>query len=946
MQEFRTGDASPGLLAGKIEGISVPDLLWAFSRLRKTGTLRVTRNAVRKTIYFQEGQVVFAASSDPDDRLGELLLRERLVTLAQLEDALTRLSLGKRIGTILVEAGYLEPEQLVRGVLLQVRTIITDLFSWEDGEYEFEEGSLPTVEVITLGTHTGDIVLEGIRKLRSFSRIRRGVGPVRTWFQVHPEAGPVLENLTLSEGERMLLEQLEGNGDSVERLCAEVFLSNFEIYQALWALKILGVVQEIDRIGGDFSGEVIEGRFGGESVAPLLTRLCRSRETGVLTLIHGEVERTLHIKEGRCVFATSNSTDDGLMAYLLRRGVISLKDRDEAARRLLSNKRVGTILLEMGVLDQEDLRTMVQEHLREIVHGSLRWEEGEFSFLSGELPTIEEIVLEDTVEQLVRDGLAGIQSWSRVREGLGGIDRELQLTPGFLEVLDRMSIGPEEWDVISALKSPATAMDVCEATGLGDFKVCQILWTLRILGAAAQSPEVVEEEPVPAECQDAVEDFSEPEEAVVDGALVEPDRTVEAEGTIEQDSMDRIAETDDSQETVRMAEPPEPAEEEAWGAVEDLAEEEDESPSLPTGDAVEDLAAALEETTPPIDDLGTSGEEPGPVPFDSGRTMAISRELLEEALSKDSEDARIPVELVETEETTPPLDSPMDATVYIPRDEIALGSEDEDGTGEGGEAAEYQLDYPVAPDPEEPVEEPEEETNAAVPVETAPALDAEISEDEAEDRSERREAAEGGLLAETEIDAVPRPEVEADIEQVPDAHSGLPQEDEPEVESEADPEEDAEVDMQAEPETEPVPETELGAEPEAEEGDLYGSEPEEDWEPPSDLERQISVFNAGQRIVYRTLRAEVGAGAANFIRSCCGNQDEEVVALFARSEIQSDGTWDEEGLRKGVLEARDPDPGPKYRALLDQELEMLKVQIGEARCLALQDQVDALLQSR
>jgi len=32
----------------------------------------------------------------------------------------------------------------------------------------------------------------------------------------------------------------------IEDLCREVFLSNFEIYQTLWALNVLGVVEERD----------------------------------------------------------------------------------------------------------------------------------------------------------------------------------------------------------------------------------------------------------------------------------------------------------------------------------------------------------------------------------------------------------------------------------------------------------------------------------------------------------------------------------------------------------------------------------------------------------------------------------------------------------------------------------------------------------------------------
>ena len=53
-----------------------------------------------------------------------------------------------------------------------------------------------------------------------------------------------LEGVRLSEGEELLVVRLEQGDESVEGLCREVFLSNFEIYQTLWGLKVLGLVEE------------------------------------------------------------------------------------------------------------------------------------------------------------------------------------------------------------------------------------------------------------------------------------------------------------------------------------------------------------------------------------------------------------------------------------------------------------------------------------------------------------------------------------------------------------------------------------------------------------------------------------------------------------------------------------------------------------------------------
>ena len=52
-------------------------------------------------------------------------------------------------------------------------------------------------------------------------------------------------------------------------MCREVFLSNFEIYQALWAFLVLGVVKEVDRAGESTPGVAIGGRLERASLPDL-----------------------------------------------------------------------------------------------------------------------------------------------------------------------------------------------------------------------------------------------------------------------------------------------------------------------------------------------------------------------------------------------------------------------------------------------------------------------------------------------------------------------------------------------------------------------------------------------------------------------------------------------------------------------------------------------------
>ncbi len=61
-------------------------------------------------------------------RLGEILVRNRMISREKIEEALRRQKVSrKKIGEVLVEGGYLKPEQLTRGLCLQQKLLTAAL---------------------------------------------------------------------------------------------------------------------------------------------------------------------------------------------------------------------------------------------------------------------------------------------------------------------------------------------------------------------------------------------------------------------------------------------------------------------------------------------------------------------------------------------------------------------------------------------------------------------------------------------------------------------------------------------------------------------------------------------------------------------------------------------------------------------------------------------------
>jgi hypothetical protein len=156
---------------GALSNTTLPSLIYSVLRRGETGILRFQDHGVEKALYIRDGRPLFAMSTDPEDRLGSRFLKAGRVPLAGLLLAVEKSDAQKkRLGTVLVETGLIRPEDLVEGVLAQVKGIILSLFQWTQGRYSYSAGPLPTDEVITLKLNADRITLEGVKGIDRWER--------------------------------------------------------------------------------------------------------------------------------------------------------------------------------------------------------------------------------------------------------------------------------------------------------------------------------------------------------------------------------------------------------------------------------------------------------------------------------------------------------------------------------------------------------------------------------------------------------------------------------------------------------------------------------------------------------------------------------------------------------------------------------------------------------
>ncbi|ORJ63114.1 DUF4388 domain-containing protein [Geothermobacter hydrogeniphilus] len=152
-------------LAGVLGALGLPDLLSFFNMFRHTGVLRFRLQGGEKALYFQDGEIVFATSSFPEEELGEILFGLGKVDRETLDKARQFASSRRTIGKILVEKKAVTAKDLWEATRNQVETIVYNLFVFSEGSFSFEPRSLENEQIVRLSMGTQNLIMEGLRRI-------------------------------------------------------------------------------------------------------------------------------------------------------------------------------------------------------------------------------------------------------------------------------------------------------------------------------------------------------------------------------------------------------------------------------------------------------------------------------------------------------------------------------------------------------------------------------------------------------------------------------------------------------------------------------------------------------------------------------------------------------------------------------------------------------------
>lgn len=122
------------------------DLLVGLTKRHWTGMVLVDTGFGQKKIFFNHGRLCFAGSTLIDDRLGEVIYREEMITLDQLTNTAVQVDRSTKFGQVLLRDKVFSNTDLWNALKSQVQEIFSSIFLVSDVYVELLAGK-PSTEV-------------------------------------------------------------------------------------------------------------------------------------------------------------------------------------------------------------------------------------------------------------------------------------------------------------------------------------------------------------------------------------------------------------------------------------------------------------------------------------------------------------------------------------------------------------------------------------------------------------------------------------------------------------------------------------------------------------------------------------------------------------------------------------------------------------------------------
>ena len=211
----------------------------------------------------------------------------------------------------------------------------------------------------------------------------------------------------------------------------------------------------------------MQGQLGEKLVTDLVREIAQKNLSGLLRLTRGKTIKAIFFESGAPKFAISNLTNEQLEYKLISNNLATSSQIEEAKQRADKPHRLASMLVEMNVMSEADMRKLVHDQLMEIILSLFDWTQGDYGF-DTRIRASHDFTLEVTAADVILEGARKASANDQMAENIAPMDAILVRAKSNGISLDSGRLIPVESYVLSRIESPTAVSDVGALSGIGD----------------------------------------------------------------------------------------------------------------------------------------------------------------------------------------------------------------------------------------------------------------------------------------------------------------------------------------------------------------------------------------------------------------------------------------------------------------------------------------------
>jgi hypothetical protein len=225
--------------------LSITQLLNLIGLARKTGTLAFDTQEGQAQLHFRNGHLIYATVNGQDIHLADILHQTGKITQEQAQAVRTVFSARseKELAVLLVEMGYVSPDDILDGVRTFIRHNIHHLFTWPNGIYRFESDVPSFSGRITTSVDLEEIVAEGNQHSYELERLYQAVPDLDVELRLVEQQEAHARGIKLSAEEWRVVPLIGQPGNTIRQIAQHYGLNDTEIRRVVDGLLQSGLVK-------------------------------------------------------------------------------------------------------------------------------------------------------------------------------------------------------------------------------------------------------------------------------------------------------------------------------------------------------------------------------------------------------------------------------------------------------------------------------------------------------------------------------------------------------------------------------------------------------------------------------------------------------------------------------------------------------------------------------